>query len=116
MNDGRGGRPRLPDDDAYWEALATRIERAAAPLLAAERTPARVWWTGPRLSPALAAAAIVAAGGAWLFLPDRAPLPGGAALTGAALAPSDPLGAAVFGDPVPPAIEGLLNFTSPEDR
>lgn len=116
MNDGMGGRSRLPRDEDYWEALATRIERAAAAHLAPVAGAPRVWWIGPRLSPALAAAAVLAVVGAWMFLPTRGALPGGVSVTGAALAPEDPLAAAVLGESSPPPIEGLLGLASPEGR
>ncbi len=92
---------RLPSDDAYWDGLAERVSRHAAPLIAEPgREPAgsgRIGWlTWVEGSAArLAAAALAAAALAWLFLPPPPHLAEGArpaeSVVARALAPDDPL-------------------------
>lgn len=101
--EGRGFRPRLPDDPAYWNALAARITDSAEPTLAALRT-RRQWWDPlARLAPALGVGALAAALAAVIALPaEVAPTiePSGEAFVDM-FDPGDPVGAAFVSDAAP---------------
>lgn len=62
MNNEPGAfEPRLPDDPAYWSALADRITTDAGPVFA-ELNATRAWWSPlDRFGPALGLGAIAAA-------------------------------------------------------
>ncbi len=92
--ENRGPMSRLPEDEAYWEALTERVVTDAAVRLSAYRSAGKRWWRRlARFSTPLtvgAAAAVIAAV-VWLSEvasePRRDTSPG----TLYALAPDDPL-------------------------
>src|SRR5262245_4360870 len=99
---------RLPDDPAYWEHLAQRIENAAWSDRE-ERSASVVGWLAQR-GPLVAGSAIAAA--ALLLLALRAVGPGGAPDWTAAVVPNDAL-SRELGAARPPALGGLLTRGAP---
>jgi hypothetical protein len=106
----RGPMSRLPEDEAYWDALTARlVTDAAGRLNAYRRGRTRRWYGLARYSTPLfvgAAAAVVAA---LLWLPEVAdePTRGVAATTIYGLAPGDPL-AALFTSTEPPTMVTVM--------
>ncbi len=73
--------PRLPDDPAYWSALAERITDSATPVFA-ERQSRSAWWGAlDRFGPALGISALAATIATVVLLsgggPTPAPVPDG---------------------------------------
>jgi hypothetical protein len=115
--DERGLLSRLPDDDAYWEALTDRLVRDAAPRLAAIRAADRTWWRGlSRLSTPLAftAAAAVAAALLWLPEADRGASAGLPDPDVFALVPAGSLAERLVRSPAPPDLAALIAAPTPE--
>jgi len=105
MNDLRhsgGFRPRLPDDPAYWHALAVRIVDGAEPTLAELRS-RQVWWRPlARWAPAFGVGALAASLAVLALLPGGS---GPAPLRDTDLTdvfdPGDPVGAAFVSGSAP---------------
>ena len=98
---------QLPAEDAYWDALATRILDSAGPLL----TQQSAWWAPPVwVSNSLLAAAVVGFGAAVALVqaPTSASETGSASVLERAIAPQDPLAARVLFDRAEPSIIDLL--------
>ncbi len=98
---------QLPAEDAYWDALATRILESAGPLLA-QQSP---WWAPPVwVSNSLLAAAIIGIGAtvALVQAPANASGTGPGSVLQRAIAPHDPLAARVLFDRAEPSIVDLL--------
>jgi hypothetical protein len=97
---------RLPEDQAYWEALATRA------IAAAFRADAPPWWT--RLAEAslgLAAAAVVALVAGAVLLDDGPPDGAESNAIVAALSPEEPmLRSLVLQSTAPPPGSALVNL------
>jgi hypothetical protein len=103
--------PRLPEDPAYWDALAGRIGDDAAPVLAELYERRGAWWGSlARRSPALAAAAVVAIAAGWIAIAAS----GGPAAESPyaemarAIGPTDEVGRLFLRDAAPPHVEELL--------
>lgn len=115
--DNGGLMSRLPDDDAYWGALADRLVLDAAGRLRAHRRGNRRWWLGlSRLSTpiTLAAAASVVAALLWLPEVEGEGPDGGRATTVFGLAPTDPLADRLVGSPTAPTMATLIVPPTPE--
>jgi hypothetical protein len=103
---------RLPADPEYWEGLAQRIACTSRARLRRSGTiDGSPWWSGlARLSPTLAASAIVATLAAWALLPDRGTVtatdPGGDLAQ--ILQPDDPIVRRFLSDPSPPPLGEVL--------
>ncbi len=98
---------QLPAEDAYWDALATRILDSAGPLLAQQE----VWWAPPVwVSNSLFAAAVVGIGAAVALVqaPANASGIGPGSVLQRAIAPQDPLAARVLFAQAEPSIVDLL--------
>ena len=98
---------QLPADDAYWDALATRILDGAGPVLAQQSA----WWAPPAwVSSSLLAAAVVGIGAAVALVQVPANPSGAepASVLERAIAPQDPLAARVLFDQAEPSIIDLL--------
>jgi hypothetical protein len=98
---------QLPAEDAYWDALATRILDSAGPLLVQQSA----WWAPPAwVSNSLLAGAVVGIGAAVALVqvpanrPDTEP----ASVLERAIAPQDPLAARVLFGQAEPSIVHLL--------
>lgn len=94
--ENRGPMSRLPEDEAYWEALADRLVADAAGRLSAYRTAGTRWWHGlVRFSTPLTVGAAAAVIAALLWLPEVAgeQARGRAPASFYGFAPSDPLAA-----------------------
>ena len=98
---------QLPVEDAYWDALATKILDSAGPFLAQQGA----WWAPPAwVSNSLLAAAVVGIGAA-VALAQAPANPSGTGPTSVlarAIAPQDPLAARVLFDRAEPSIVDLL--------
>ena len=106
-------RPRLPDDPAYWNALAGRITHSVEPVFA-ELQAQRAWWRPlDRFGPALTVGAIAAVAATFVALPapewPAAPVP--AAVTDPT--PADLLGNA-FTTPEAPDVMALIALGNEE--
>ena len=98
---------QLPAEDAYWNALATRILDSAGPLLVQQSA----WWAPPAwVSNSLLAAAVVGMGAAMTLVQAPANAAGteSASVLERAIAPQDPLAARVLFDQAEPSIVDLL--------
>ncbi len=98
---------QLPAEDAYWNALATRILDSTDPLLLQYSA----WWAPPAwVSNSLLAAAVVGIGVAVTLVQAPANPPGteSASVLERAIAPQDPLAARVLFDQAEPSIVDLL--------
>jgi hypothetical protein len=103
--------PRLPEDPAYWDALAERIGRDAAPALAELYERRGAWWGSlARRSPALAAAAAVAIAAGWIAIAASGGTPAGSPYTemARAIGPTDEVGRLFLREAAPPHVEDLL--------
>ncbi len=102
---------RLPEEPAYWDALAERILQGVVSILDANRNKATAWWAPlARLSTPLLVAAALAIALAVVLLPAPAGARGAGAVSvmERAVTPIDPLvGRLLFG-PAPPSIDDLL--------
>jgi hypothetical protein len=109
--DERGLMSRLPEDDAYWNALADRIVSDASERLRANRRGASRWWRDlSRLSAPLALTAAASIAGALLWLPDLAEERADdvAVVDAFGLAPTGPLADRLVGSPAPPSMATLI--------
>lgn len=109
--DERGLLSRLPEDDAYWDALADRIVSDARGRLRAHRRGAPRWLRNlSRLSAPLALAAAASLAGALLWLPDFAEERADevAVVNAFGLAPTGPLADRLVGSPAPPSLATLI--------
>ncbi len=98
---------RLPAEDVYWDALATRILDSAGPFLAQRSA----WWAPPVwVSNSLLAAAVVGIGAAVAFVqaPGNPSGTGPGSVLERAIAPLDPLAARVLFARAEPSIVDLL--------
>ena len=102
---------RLPEDPAYWDALASRIAADAAPVLDHYLARHGTWWAFlARRSPALAAAAILAIA-ATSFMLVRASAATESSphdQVARAIGPTDPLARLFLAEEAPPRVESLL--------
>lgn len=98
----------LPDDTAYWDALASRIARDAESPLASHAD-----WTSvlSRRAPWWLAASVAAMLALWLTLPSRVSTR--THWLELALTPHEVPGA-MLGGPVPPSLEDLMSHFPPE--
>lgn len=117
--DPRGLMSRLPDDEAYWDALADRIVSDASTRLREYRQAGPSWWHRlSRMSTplTLAAAASVVAAFLWLpEAPDAGPTDTGVpAVFG--LAPTGPLADWLVAAPAPPTMATLIAIPTPETQ
>lgn len=106
-----GPMSRLPEDEAYWEALTGRLVMVAAGRLRAYRRDRRRWWHGlSRLSAPLTLAAAASVVAALLWLPEvRGEGPEGArATTVFGLAPASPLADRLLDSPTAPTMATLF--------
>ena len=105
MNEPRpagGFRSRLPQDPAYWHALALRIVDGAEPTLAELRARQPWWRPLARLAPAFGVGALAASLAVVALLPEGAgPDPSPRADFADLFDPGDPVGAAFIGGSVP---------------
>lgn|SRR5690348_4395479 len=101
----------IPDEPAYWDALASRIANAAP------RSRSGVAWVGSRRSGWMAAAYLAAAAAMVLAAVMATAHPRGpatAAVLASVLAPNDPLGRMVAGA-APPSL-AALSVDAPRSR
>lgn len=110
---------RLPDENAYWDALARRIVKQGLPVLGSYRYGGEPWWAPrARMSTALLATAALAVGAAAVFLPTPANVSGTGprSVLERALAPQDPLAGRFLFASAPPTMGSLLMGTVREER
>ena len=103
--------PQLPDDPAYWAALASRIETVAWQTHVSNREPTVAQWLARRAP--LAAAMAVAAGlmlALWLRAHDRDQVSRGSGMETwvSAIAPADTVGRRMTTGTRPPALHGFI--------
>jgi len=106
-----GPMSRLPEDEAYWEALTDRLVVEAAGRLRAYRRGGRRWWQGlSRLSVPMTLAAAASVVAALFWLPDvRGEGSDDAwATTVFGLAPAGPLADRLLGSPTAPTMATLI--------
>lgn len=100
---------RLPDDPAYWDALAGRIQAAAAGDLSRLQDRAPPWWSDlarhSRGLALLAAAALVAA---LTLFPRPRPAQAAPSPLERTIQPTDPGLIDLLGGPGPPSLEALF--------
>lgn len=107
-----GFRPRLPDDPAYWQALAARIVVGAEPTLAELRTRQPWWKPLARWAPALSAGALAASLAALALVPNGTDAaPARATAFADVFDPRDPVGAAFVGESTPELTSLLIART-----
>ncbi len=109
--ENRGPMSRLPENEAYWEALTERVVSDAAGRLSAYRSAATRWWHRlARFSTPLTVGAAAAVIAAVVWLPAVEPQPGSDTSPGTlyALAPDDPLAAPFVTSTVAPTMATLL--------
>lgn len=102
---------RLPEEDAYWEALTDRLVTDAAGPLSAYRSAGTRWWHRlARYSTPLTVGAAAAVIAALLWLPEVAGAPAGRTSPAApyGLAPSDPLAALFVTSAAAPTMATLM--------
>jgi len=103
---------RLPDDPAYWSALADRITRTAEPVFA-ELDGRPVWWRPlDRLAPALGIGALAAAVATFVVLPAPPVEPPPSAVA-TALDPTGLLESAFTTAPAPDMMSLLVSEEAP---
>lgn len=105
----RSLKSRLPDDPAYWDALADRISARSTGQIQDYGARLGPWWEWiAGFAPALAAAAVLVLLGTWAFVPP-APQSAVVGQPGIAqlLAPDEPMARAFLADSEPPALAAL---------
>lgn len=110
MNDVPEASPfesRLPDDDAYWDGLATRIVDGAEPILHEHRDRGAWWQPLARWSPVIGVAAAAAALLIAVLGPPETPSAPPVSFE-QLLAPEDPVGQAVVGGVAVTEISAML--------
>jgi hypothetical protein len=106
---------RLPDDSAYWEALAGRIVDSAEPILREHRD-AQTWWQPlARWSPAIGVAAAIAALLVIAVGPPMTPRPAPASFE-QLLSPEDPVAQALVGQAAVTDLPAILLVESGGQR
>ena len=111
---------RLSRDAAYWDTLAHRVlDGSRAELRRHGRRAAPWWFAIGDLSPALAAAAVLAVLAGWLLLPEPSALEPSEpiAIVEGALSPRDPIARTLLSEyDTPPSIGSFLGPRTEDDR
>ena len=110
-------RSRLPDDREYWDELTRRVVAQGHPLLRDYQRRQDAWWSPiARLSPALAATALILLVG-YLVAGQGSTARGSVSAFEEAVIPADDLARTFFTSAAgPPAIEMLMGLTPPVEE